>query len=37
MSQKQDGKKGVYLSYAAISMFIVEGSQNRNPNMAETW
>jgi hypothetical protein len=27
----------VYLSYSSMSLFIIEGSQNKNSNMAGTW
>jgi hypothetical protein len=36
MAKKQIVERGVYWAYASISMFIIEGSQDRNPNRAGT-
>ena len=35
--QKQVGEERAYLAYTSISLFIIEGGQDRNSNMAGTW
>jgi hypothetical protein len=35
--QKQLGKKTAYLAYASTSLFIINGSQDRNSNQEATW
>jgi hypothetical protein len=37
MIRKQVGEERVYLAYTSMSLFIIEGSQDRNSNMAGTW
>ena len=37
MTKKQVGEKGFYLAHASTLLFIIEGSQGRNSNMAESW
>lgn len=37
MMKKQVGDEIVYLAYTSISVFIIEGSQDRDSNMAGTW
>jgi hypothetical protein len=37
MTKKQVGEKGIYLANASTLLFIIEGSQGRNSNMAESW
>jgi hypothetical protein len=34
---KQVVEERVYLIYASILLFVIEGIQDRNSNMAETW
>jgi hypothetical protein len=37
MTKKQVVKERVYLAYTSISVFILEGSQDRNSNRAGAW
>ena len=37
MTKKQVGEKRVYLTDMSILLFIIEGSQGRHSNRAETW
>jgi hypothetical protein len=37
MTKKQLVEEGVYLTYTATALFIIEGSQDRNSSGAETW
>lgn len=34
---KQPGEEEIYLAYHSISVFIIEGSQDRNSNKTGTW
>jgi hypothetical protein len=34
MTKKHMGEETVYLAYTSISLFIIEGSQDRNSNRA---
>jgi hypothetical protein len=35
--KKQAGEESIYLVYISISLFITEGSKDRNSNRAGTW
>jgi hypothetical protein len=37
MTKKQVGEEKVYLAYTSISLFITEGSQDRNSSRAGIW
>ena len=37
MAERQAGEKRVYLAYTCMWLFIIEGSQDRNPNSTGTW
>jgi hypothetical protein len=37
MTKKETGEERIYLAYISIPLFIIEGSQDRNSNRAETW
>ena len=37
MTKKQVGEEMVYLAYTSTSLFITEGSQDRNSSRAGTW
>jgi len=37
MTKKQVGEEKVYSAYTSISLFIIEGSQDRNSNRSGSW
>jgi hypothetical protein len=37
MTKKQVGEKRVYLAYTSTTLFIIEGSHDRNSNRAGSW